>query len=754
MFFTCLSLLLFATSCASKQSGIKYRNPRVYNVDFSFEMVPDPNKIDRARDLKVWLPMPREWDSQKLVDIFFIRPEPNTRYVDPEYGNSIFYWDFGKEPEKPSYKVDIKFRLESYDVSVDIDQNNVGSYDKTSKEYALYTQSTRTNHITPKIEELAKEAIGDETNPYLQAERIVKFVEKKMHFKRLSYERGRGIDCLLDYPITDEKTGQVYYEGSCNQYTALMVAMCRAVGIPARSVFGYIGWNPWIEPNDVKARFPFETQLSPDGLAATQTYGGLVPHMWGEFFIPNYGWIPADAQGGTFAHQSNRRWITSKGRDILLGPGAPPQDGDGYGVQWVALHDGRADTLFCGAQNIAKIRTIKATVLHRSDPFPADAIAAYPGNPLTSEDAEELGSWRQGILSWISCCTRNLMRESQNLNQFYKDYPQLKDDTQAFVCHMLRRQLGDERFFKLVDTYVKLREKSGQPIPTRRFQELAEDVYGQSLDWFFKQWVDSQELPRLKLENVAVIKDKESWHVRGRLLQTGNTIFRMPVDLALDMKKDRKKLTLWTEKKVKDFDISTKDEPRKLIVDPDYEVLKIQKMSLHLAWFWDIYPELVVVYGTLSEEKANKAAAERFNSEYLGLGTEIIKADVDVNETDLKTKCLVLFGRPDTNKIAQKFKDSFPVKFDGDKFFWQETTYDDPAQGIAQIIENPDNPQNLVVMYAGLSPEATQKFCDLYLYDADASYLIFGGDKEVLRGDWEDYDGDLIWNLVKEDTRF
>jgi len=76
--------------------------------------------------------------------------------------------------------------------------------------------------------------------------------------------------------------------------------------------------------------------------------------------------------------------------------------------------------------------------------------------------------------------------------------------------------------------------------------------------------------------------------------------------------------------------------------------------------------------------------------------------------------------------------------------------HDKPTQGVAQIVENPNNPRSLVIMFAGLSPEAMQKFCDLYLYDAPASYVIFEDDKESLRGDWEDFDSDLVWNFDKE----
>jgi len=727
-------------------SGIVYSSPRVYNVDYSFEMVPDPNKIDRSKDLKLWLPIPREWDSQKGVKIISVEPEPHARYVDPEYGNPMLFWDFGKEPEKPTYKVDIKFRLDSYDISVKVDPELVGSYDKTTKDYALYTQSTHTISITPKIREMAHEAIGDETNPYLQAKRILAFVRKKVRFKILDFERGRGIKCLLDYPVIDEKTGEEYYEGCCSQDTALFVALCRAVGIPARCVSGYIGWNPWVKPDDLKARYSFETKISPEGLAATQFYTELGAHMWGECFIPNYGWIPTD---GRIKHQNSKRWIMRKGRDFQVGPCAPQENSEGYGAQWVALHNGRAD-LGMAVMNIAKIHNSKIKVLHRSDPFPADGLTVYGKKPFTvilNGIENDSGIWRQDVLSLPSCFAGSSVPDNLNLEQFYKDHPVTQSLVDAFICDMLRRQLGDDKYFKLIDTYMELRQESNQPVSTSCFQKLAEDVYGAPLGWFFNQWVNSMKWPRLKLEKVAVKKDKEGWQVQGRLIQSSDTTFRLPVELAIDTRKGREKQKLWVESKATDFDFRTQNEPQKLIVDPDYEVLKVQKMASRFMWFWYVYPEYNVIYGTLAEAEANKTAAERFCSDYLKLGSKIIKADTDVNENDLKTKCVFLIGRPETNKVAQQFKDIFPIKFDGGKFTWQGTTYDQPTQGVAQVVENPNNAQGLMMMYAGLSPGATLKFYDLYLYDTDASFVILNGDKELLRGDWEGMDSNLYWNF-------
>ena len=80
---------------------------------------------------------------------------------------------------------------------------------------------------------MAKEAVGDETNPYLQAKRIFEFVRRKMRFQ---YTFGTGIQYLLSTAFKDEKTGEECYHGDCGQYSVLFTALCRAVGIPASGV--------------------------------------------------------------------------------------------------------------------------------------------------------------------------------------------------------------------------------------------------------------------------------------------------------------------------------------------------------------------------------------------------------------------------------------------------------------------------------------------------------------------------------------
>lgn len=733
---------------AIDQTGVIYRNPRVYNVDCSFELFPDPKKIDRTKDLKLWVPIPQEWDSQKAVKIISVQPPPHAEYEDPEHGNRMLFWDFGNDPEKPSYIVYIKYRLESYEIHAEVDPEHIGSFDKTSKEYTLYTRSTPTVSITPKIREMAQEAVGDEKNPYRQAEILFKFVREKMDYKMHRLERGVGTEVLLNSPNQNEKTGENYYEGACGQYSAFFIALCRAVGIPARAVDGFVGWNPWEKEEDLELFLPIELKLSPEKLAGTQHYTAIGSHAWTEFYLPGYGWVPVDPTAGRFGQVGNHKIIMSKGFDVNIGPQSPGEKSEGYGFQWVLLNNGRPDLLHTGVWNIAKIRIAKCKMIHHLDPFPAGGLAGYIGELYPKEDrSKNLRHWRQQVLSGPSHFERSSIPESLDMEQFYYRYPRTKYEREAFVCYMLHQQIGDEKFFQLVDTYINLRQTSNQIVSTIQFQELAENVCGEPLDWFFMQWVKSTELPHLKLEKATAEKDNEGWRIQGRIQESGKTAFRLPVELAIETKNGKVMEKLYLNSQSKDFDLHTQYEPQKLIVDPDYKILKIQRMPPRLEWIWDVYPDMIVIYGTLAEGEANKIAAERFNEEYLGLDDEIIKADADVSPNDLKSKCVFLFGRPETNKITQQFVDIFNIKFDKDKFTWGGITYDQPTQGVAQIAENPLDPESVIVMYTGLSGDATKKFCDLYLYDADASYIFFNHDKQLVSGDWEEVDSDLVWNF-------
>ncbi|NQT04157.1 MAG: transglutaminase domain-containing protein [Planctomycetes bacterium] len=52
--------------------------------------------------------------------------------------------------------------------------------------------------------------------------------------------------------VHNEKTGKEYYQGGFDQYSTFFVALCRAVGIPARCITEISGWGPWMTQENIR----------------------------------------------------------------------------------------------------------------------------------------------------------------------------------------------------------------------------------------------------------------------------------------------------------------------------------------------------------------------------------------------------------------------------------------------------------------------------------------------------------------------
>ncbi|NLX11541.1 MAG: hypothetical protein GXY36_17995 [Chloroflexi bacterium] len=75
-------------------------------------------------------------------------------------------------------------------------------------------------------------------------------------------------------------------------------------------------------------------------------------------------------------------------------------------------------------------------------------------------------------------------------------------DKGAWVLHMLRAEIGDAAFFDLLRAYVA--RFGDRPAGSLDFWQLAEQISGQNLGWFFEQWLLQGGLPRYTLYWTAV----------------------------------------------------------------------------------------------------------------------------------------------------------------------------------------------------------------------------------------------------------
>ncbi|HEX5431810.1 MAG TPA: M1 family aminopeptidase [Bryobacteraceae bacterium] len=142
----------------------------------------------------------------------------------------------------------------------------------------------------------------------------------------------------------------------------------------------------------------------------------------------------------------------------------------------------------------------------------------------------------------------------------------------AAVLNMLRSVMGDDNFFKLL---MAVPQKYGwKSISTEDFRKVAEGIYGQDLNYFFLQWIDSSGAPEFKLD-YTVFRTKTGFRVSGKVSQDLDT-FRMPVQIHIDTEGDPENKTIEVVGTSSAFSIDTFGKPRPggITLDPKGQVLR------------------------------------------------------------------------------------------------------------------------------------------------------------------------------------
>jgi len=143
----------------------------------------------------------------------------------------------------------------------------------------------------------------------------------------------------------------------------------------------------------------------------------------------------------------------------------------------------------------------------------------------------------------------------------------------AYVYHMLRTTMGDEKFFNLIKSYYSTFK--GQNASIDDFEALTNKVAGSNLRGFYGLWIDSTGVPEFKVE-YSIIRTKEGkFKVRGTVRQNMDS-FRGPVGLALEAEGGREaKTTVDLRGTSADFELSSEGKPLDVVVDPENRYLRI-----------------------------------------------------------------------------------------------------------------------------------------------------------------------------------
>jgi aminopeptidase N len=175
------------------------------------------------------------------------------------------------------------------------------------------------------------------------------------------------------------------------------------------------------------------------------------------------------------------------------------------------------------------------------------------------------------------------VQDVNNINEIFNSSRTYRKG--ASVLHMLRGIVGDDKFYKILQTYIASKNAYGNAI-TEDFQAIAEQVYGQKLDYFFKQWIFGENFPKYKFQWSSQPLADGTFKVKADISQNANTtptFFTMPIQLSIPKGLGDTIITVFNDKASQTFEFILKTNPNIIKFDPNNLILKDLETVVVLA---------------------------------------------------------------------------------------------------------------------------------------------------------------------------
>jgi tetratricopeptide (TPR) repeat protein len=168
--------------------------------------------------------------------------------------------------------------------------------------------------------------------------------------------------------------------------------------------------------------------------------------------------------------------------------------------------------------------------------------------------------------------TASITRAPSSLDDQSAAYQSIVFYKGAMVFRMLRETLGKEKFNQLLRNY--LQQYRGKDASIDDFEKLTSQVAGESMRYFFAQWVEGTGVPEFNVEYQIIRTRTGHFRARGTVRQNFENL-RLPVELMLRSEGDTQTTTVRIEGKSEDFDFDSNGQPVEVIVDPNNKILRM-----------------------------------------------------------------------------------------------------------------------------------------------------------------------------------
>jgi len=255
-------------------------NSRKFKITYQFDI----QHSDKSFSAKLWNPIPFNTSYQKVR---FMKFEGNYNDYDintkNEYDAPTLYAQWNKSDKKKLLTLEMEVETTYRSVPL-TDIINASKRDlPLPVDVKKYLKPTSHIPASPIIVGLAKRIAGDKTDRFEQVKAIYNWCTAH------TFRDAKVIGCGsgdVGKMVTEKEIEKVYKEGyfggKCTDLSSLFTAIVRAIGVPAREVFGIrLGKSHYSKALG---------KSDNNGLATISTW----QHCRVEYYIAGLGWIPAD----------------------------------------------------------------------------------------------------------------------------------------------------------------------------------------------------------------------------------------------------------------------------------------------------------------------------------------------------------------------------------------------------------------------------------------------------------------------------
>jgi len=217
--------------------------------------------VPPGETIRCWIPFPQEYERQSEVELLESAPPVLTIAPNGTAQRTVYLEGTAVAGEPSVFSVSYAYTLKGFVPKLDPAKVPLPTEDLRGHYLA-----SRPPHLelTPEVQALAREIVGEERNPLLAAEKLFRWMDANIRYSaEMEYST---LASITDKVMTERK-------GDCGIHALLFIALCRASGIPAR---WQSGW----------AMRPGAENL----------------HDWAEFYVEPWGWLPADPSYGRRNH--------------------------------------------------------------------------------------------------------------------------------------------------------------------------------------------------------------------------------------------------------------------------------------------------------------------------------------------------------------------------------------------------------------------------------------------------------------------